>query len=100
MTQVLVAGGQTCIALAVLVLAVGVPRALAAGESAPGRLAQSLRLALEFLLAGGLLKLGARPGLPALGLVAFVILIRQVIGRGVGYAASTSRKRTSGSLAP
>lgn len=100
MKEVLLAGSRGCVAVAVLVVAVGVPRTLRAGRAAPATLGETLRLALEFLLAAGLLRLALRPGLALLGVTLGIIVIRQVIARGVAYAARTSRERTSGSLAP
>lgn len=101
MTGVTTVATQVCIAVATLVAAAGFARAVAHPARAPRVLATVLPLTLEFLLAGGLLRLAAHPGLPALGVAAFVIVIRRVIGAGLRYGeASTVSARNSGSLAP
>jgi len=72
---------------AVIVLA----SALVAIARAPGQarplLADHARLALELLLAAGLLRLTALESLEAYAMVAAIIAIRQLIGRGIRSVA-------------
>lgn len=84
--ELLVHASVVVAALAAVVLAAGVVRT--AGERgwrAAAVLASALGLTLEFLLAAGLLRLSTL-GLPGLGVVAVVVLVRQVIARGLRYA--------------
>lgn len=76
--------------IAATVIAAGVLHA-AAGRphAAAGRFAVALALALEFLLAAGLLRLSTLD-LPALGIVAAVIVVRQILARGVQSARSAA----------
>ena len=57
--------------------------------SARRLIAERAALALELLLAAGLLRLAALETLEAYAMVAAIILIRQVIGRGIRSAART-----------
>lgn len=76
--------------IAATVIAAGVLHA-AAGRphAAAGRFAVALALAVEFLLAAGLLRLSTLD-LPALGIVAAVIVVRQILARGVQSARSAA----------
>lgn len=73
---------------AVIVLA----SALVAIAQAPGQarrlLADHARLALELLLAAGLLRLTALESLEAYAMVAAIIAIRQLLGRGIRSVAA------------
>ena len=82
--------------LAVAVLAVGVAGALAGRRRVGARLAEALRLALELMLAAGLLRLANARDLLALAGVAAVVALRQLIGLGVrlGGRVSEARGRT------
>jgi hypothetical protein len=79
-------GAEACIAIAAVVTVVAVLRSLLGARLAGATLADGLRLTLEFLLAGGLLRLASHPTLRALGITATVIAVRQVIGLGLRYA--------------
>ena len=72
-------------AAAVVVVAVGVISAPASGS--PGKaFARGAGLALEFLLAAGLIRLASLDSLLSLASVAAIIAVRQVIGRGIRAA--------------
>lgn len=88
MSGVLHAASVPVLGFAALVIVVGVARAVATrGWGAAVALGSALSLGLEFLLAAGLLRLsGSR--LPALGVVALVILVRQLIVRGIRQGES------------
>jgi uncharacterized membrane protein len=73
-------------AIAVTVAAVGLLRAPAAGRAAPAELAAALALALEFLLAAGLLRLSGRDDYEALAVVASIVLLRKLISTGIRFA--------------
>ena len=70
-------------AIAVLIISVGLLRTLAFGRLAPAQLAASLALALEFLLAAGLIRLAAVDNFAVLGVVALIIVVRRIIALGV-----------------
>jgi len=72
-------------AVAVLVITTGLVRAVAAGRGAPARIAASVGLGLEFLLAAGLLRLSAVDDLEALGAVAAIVVLRKVITAGLRF---------------
>lgn len=55
------------------------------GKEAALEFASALALALEFLLAAGLLRLSA-VSIRGLGVVAAVIVVRQIVGRGLRFA--------------
>lgn len=80
------AGAQVTVAMALVVVVVGVARSVLAPMAGPGVLAGALALGLEFLLAAGLIRLAARPGVMMLGVVAVVIVVRRVIAAGLRYA--------------
>lgn len=72
--------------LGAAIIAVGLVRAVRTHSRASAVLfGSALALALEFLLAGGILRLSTLR-LPALGLVAAVVVVRQIIGRGIRFA--------------
>ena len=72
-------------AAAVVVLSVAVITAPASGS--PGKsFARGAGLALELLLAAGLIRLAAIDSLVSLASVAAIVAVRQVIGRGVRAA--------------
>lgn len=70
-------------AMAAVVLVAGVARALRAGPGSLGTLAGQAALALELLLAGGLVRLGSTESFPALGAIAAIVAVRQVVARGL-----------------
>jgi uncharacterized membrane protein len=70
-------------AIAVLVIAVGLVRVVPSGRAGPAEFAAALALGLEFFLAAGLIRLGSADSFAALGLVAAIVVVRQVIGTGV-----------------
>lgn len=78
------------LAVAALVLLVGLVRAARAGRSAGTAFAESVGLALEFLLAGGLVRLSGLQSLEAVGMVAGVVAIRIAIRRGIALSARVS----------
>lgn len=83
--RVFVGAAAVPVGLAALVIAAGLRRAITArGPSAAVVFGSSLMLALELLLAAGLLRLSTLR-LPMVGVVAVVVVIRQVIGRGVRF---------------
>jgi len=84
------------LACAVLVAAVGVLRAVLTPGFAGDVLAGSFSLTLELLLAAGIIRLASRPGAMFLGLVALIVLIRQVIGVGLRFG----RQALAGPRAP
>lgn len=86
MTATLSAAASVPTAIALLVILVGLGRAVIAPGHAAGSLAQSFGLALEFLLAAGLLRLAALQDLRSLGLAAFIVLLRRVISAGVRFS--------------
>ena len=69
--------------MATLVLAVAVARAAPRGRSGARPLLEGVGLALEFLLAAGLLRLATLDDFGALGLVAAVVLLRRLISHGL-----------------
>ncbi len=79
-------------AAAALVLLGGALAALRTPRRAGLTFATHTALALELLLAAGVLRLAAVESLESLGAVAAIVAIRQLIGRGIrsGAAASTS----------
>lgn len=80
------AGAQVAVGMALVIIVVGVARTVLAPMGGPGILASALALGLEFLLAAGLIRLAARPGVTMLGVVALVIVVRRVIAAGLRYA--------------
>jgi uncharacterized membrane protein len=72
--------------MALLVIARGVVRAPTSASAAAAQLAASVMLALEFLLAAGLLRLSATHDFLGLGAVAAIVLLRKVIGTGIRFA--------------
>jgi uncharacterized membrane protein len=83
-------GAEVAIAMAAVVAAVAVLRAVLAPRGAAGTLGSGLSLTLEFLLAAGLLRLATRPSLSTLGMAAFIILLRKVISMGLRYAQAAA----------
>jgi len=77
--------------VAVLVIATVVPAVVRAPRAARALIAERAALALELLLAAGLLRLAALESLEAYAMVVGIILIRQVIRRGIKAAAATPR---------
>lgn len=73
--------------VAALVLLVGLVRAAQAGRSAGPAFADSMGLALEFLLAGGLVRLSGLADLEAVGMVAAIVVLRIAIRRGIALGA-------------
>lgn len=77
---------EATVLVAAAIVAVGLLRAVAArGAAAAVTFGGALSLALEFLLAGGLIRLSGL-SLPGLGAVAVVVVVRQVIARGIRFA--------------
>ena len=75
---------STALVMAVVVVAVGVLRTAAGGRAAAAaELGASLALALEFLLAGGLLRLSFVDTFSGLAAVAAIVVLRRVISTGV-----------------
>ena len=72
--------------VAVLVVVVGLVRLPTAGKAAPAKLAASIRLALEFLLAAGLLRLSAIDSYTALTAVAAIALVRKLVATGMRFS--------------
>jgi hypothetical protein len=72
---------------AVLVFAVGLVRAGAAGRHAATAFAAVLPLALDLFVAGGLIRLGSADSFTALAVVALVIALRKLISAGVRAGA-------------
>lgn len=68
--------------VAVAVVGATVLRALRTPDAGRATLAAGLALALEFFVAAGLIRLSTL-AMPGLGLVAAVVAVRQVIGRGL-----------------
>lgn len=85
MRHVVAVASQLTIAIAAMVAVVAVARAVLSPRAAGAALGSGLGLTLEFLLAAGLLRLAARPGLATLGVAALIIAVRQVIGAGLRY---------------
>ena len=94
-----VAGPAALISLcAVAVVVFGVVEAARRPRHAARSFAAHAGFALELFLAVGLIRLAALDTLRALGMVAAIIAIRQVIGRGL-RAGAPSLTRTSESIA-
>jgi uncharacterized membrane protein len=88
------AGVPLILSLVVFVVALG--RAPASGRRAPDELASGIALALEFLLAAGLLRLSAIDDFGALAGVAAIVVLRKVIATGIRSAArAVGRTRTT-----
>ena len=81
--EVMMAAASLPFAIAVLVIAIAIVRVVPSGRAAPAELAGGLALALEFLLAAGLLRLAAVDELRMLGVVALIVVVRQTISAGV-----------------
>jgi uncharacterized membrane protein len=76
------------VVLALVVGVMGLVRGLLAlRRRDPAPLVASLGLTLEFLLAAGILRLGARPGPESLALVLAVIALRQLLRAGLRFGA-------------
>jgi uncharacterized membrane protein len=90
----LVAGPAALVtAGAVLVLVAGVLAGVRAGTGRAGAVfAAHTALALELLVAAGLIRLAATDSLRALGTVAAIIAVRQVITRGIRFGARASAR--------
>ena len=84
-TEAIAALAVVPLLMGLLVIAVGVLRVPAAGRAGPAELAASLSLGLEFLLAGGLLRLASLDTFGALAVVAAVVLLRRLIGLGIAF---------------
>lgn len=90
--EALLAGADAVVAAAVLVAVVGVARALPAlARRDPGPFVAALALALELLLAAGLLRLGARPDAETVALALFVVLLRKTLSLGLRFGARAIR---------
>ncbi len=90
MKQAVTFGAEAAVAMAAIVAAVAVLRAVLSPRSAAGTLGSGLSLTLELLLAGGLLRLATRPDLSTLGMAAFIIVLRKVISMGLRYGRSAA----------
>jgi uncharacterized membrane protein len=84
------AGAEVTTAVAAVIAAVAVLRAVLMPRSAAGTLGAGLGLTLEFLLAAGLLRLATRPNLSTLGAAAFIIVLRKVILMGLRYGQTAA----------
>lgn len=69
-------------ATAVIVLAIGLARAVTSKQPARRFLCEA-QLALELFLAAGLIRLAALETLPAFATIAAIVVVRQIIGRGL-----------------
>jgi hypothetical protein len=82
----LVTAANACTGIALLVFALGLVHA--AGGRHPGlpMFAAAIRLAVEFLLAGGLLRLASLSTYGALATAAAIVLVRKLIALGLAWA--------------
>lgn len=71
------------LAAAVVVITVGIARAIVGGAAGPAQLAASVGLGLEFLLAAGLLRLSSIDDFAALAVVAALVVLRKLIVVGI-----------------
>jgi hypothetical protein len=85
------AAGDACIGIALLVFVLGFARAAAGAGFQMLAFVDAIRLALEFLLAGGLLRLASLSTYPALATAAAIVLVRQLIVVGLARQASGPR---------
>ena len=74
------------VGMALLIIVLGLPAALAAGRHTGARLAAAIGLAVEFLLAGGLLRLATLDDFMAVGMVAAIVAVRSAIRYGIRFA--------------
>ena len=84
---------------AAIVLATAVLEIARAPGAARRLLAERAGLALELLLAAGLLRLAALDSLEAYAMVATIIVIRQLIGRGIKAVAAPGGATNAGAAA-
>lgn len=89
MTEIVRGAAMGVTALAAIVIAVGILRALTDREHVGSRVAAALAFGLELLLAAGLLRLSTAPDLAALGLVGLLIAVRRLLSFGVGRSVRT-----------
>jgi Protein of unknown function (DUF1622) len=82
-------------ACALVVIVVAGVRSIAVPAHAADTWTVALRLALEFLLAGGLLRLSATQSLGALGVTAAIVAVRQVIARGLTQGRRAAARTAS-----
>ena len=82
-SQLLAGAAVVPFAMAVAVIVIGLARVPAGGRSGPAELVAALGLALEFLLAAGLLRLAALQELQEFAAVAAIIVLRRIIGAGL-----------------
>ena len=87
MADVTGALSSAVLAVTALVLLMGLVHAARAGRSAGPAFAASVGLALEFLLAGGLVRLSGLESLTAVGMVAGIVVVRIAIRRGIALSA-------------
>ena len=90
MTDALRAAATVPTAMGVLVIVIGVLRALARPGRAAGTLAGAFGVGLELFLAAGLLRLAALQNLESLGLAAFIVALRRLISAGVRFGVRAS----------
>ena len=83
--RLLTAAAAVPFGMAVVVVIVGLVRAPAARRAAPAELVASLGLALEFLLAAGLLRLAVVETFLQLAAVAAIVALRRVLTLGLRY---------------
>lgn len=77
---------------AVAVLAVGLLAAARAPRAAGPVFAAHTAFALDLLLAAGLIRLSSADGLRALGAVASIVVVRQIISRGIRFGARAAER--------
>lgn len=77
-------------AMAFVVIVVGFARLPAAGRAAPAQLAATIGLALEFLLAVGLLRLSTIEDPWQLAAVGAIVLLRRLISAGLRFGAAAA----------
>lgn len=85
---------------AAIVLATAVLESARAPGAARRLLAERADLALELLLAAGLLRLAALDSLEAYAMVATIIAVRQLIGRGIQAVAAPGDAAAAAAGAP
>jgi hypothetical protein len=73
------------LAIAAAIIILGACFSLFAGKRTAAVFAQQIMLGLEFLLAGGLIRLASAQGFRMLGVVAAIIVVRRTISIGIRF---------------
>jgi uncharacterized membrane protein len=91
--EVVGALATACTAIALLVFVVGAVRSSRHPRQGVAELVAAIGLTLEFLLAGGLLRLSSTRAWTALAVAALIVVVRKVVGAGLAAGLRAVMRR-------